>query len=83
MTNLEQQKTPVKPYKYYVMQSSITTQQSKQAEHALSYEVAAAEILKESKEVNQESSCSLQLKNLLKTNLKLLKLNEIKSLLLF
>lgn len=65
------------------MQSSITTQQSKQADNALSYEVAAADILKESKEVNQESSCSLQLKNLLKTNLKLLKLNEIKSLLLF
>ena len=65
------------------MQSSITTQQSKQAESALSYEVAAADILKESKEVNEESSCSLQLKNLLKTNLKLLKLNEIKSLLLF
>jgi len=65
------------------MQSSITTQQSKPAENALSYEVAAADILKENKELPDEQSCSLQLKNLLKTNLKLLKLNEIKSLLLF
>jgi hypothetical protein len=54
------------------MQSSITTQQSKPAENALSYEAAAADILKESKELLDEHSCSLQLKNLLKTNLKLL-----------
>ena len=64
------------------MQSSITTQQNKEAQNALSYEVAAAEILKENNDT-RELSCSLQLKNLLKTNVKLLMLNEIKSLLLF
>jgi len=64
------------------MERSFTTQQNKEVQNALSYEVAAAEFVKSLKEAD-EVSCSLQLKNLLKTNVKLLKLNEIRSMLLF
>ena len=47
-----------------------------------SFEKAAAEFENEAKKVD-ELSCNQLLKNLLKTNLRLLKLNEISSILLF
>lgn len=50
--------------------------------NALSYEQAAAELADET-EKDEELSCSLLLKNLLMNNLKLLKLNEIRAILLF
>jgi hypothetical protein len=49
--------------------------------NALSYEKAAAEFAEESEKV-EELSCSLLLKNLLMNNLKLLKINEISTILL-
>jgi len=53
--------------------------------NAIHYEMAAAEFEKEANEVKaaDEKSCSLLLKNLLMTNLKLLKLNDISAVLLF
>lgn len=42
---------------------------------AISFEKAVAEYEKEQNEV-EETSCRLQLKNLIKTNIKLLKLND-------
>lgn len=50
--------------------------------NAASYEKASAELDNETKQT-EELSCSLQLKNLLMTNLKLLKLNDISAILLF
>lgn len=64
------------------MERIITTNGKGQDARAISYGMAAAEFEKNVKEV-EEVSCSLQLKNLLKTNLKLLKLNEISSILMF
>jgi hypothetical protein len=49
------------------------------------FHLSMADFQQEATEVNkaEEASCSLQLKNLLLTNLKLLKLNEITNVLLF
>lgn len=52
------------------------------ANNAASYSEAAAQFKNEA-EVPQELSCNQQIKNLLKTNLRLLKLNEINTILLF
>ena len=68
------------------MERSITNQfNSLNAVNAASFEKAAAEFEKEAQEVQkiEELSCNQLLKNLLKTNLKLLKLNEISTVLLF
>jgi len=64
------------------MEYSFNNQKKDETLNALSYERAAAEIEHETKQT-EELSCSLQLKNLLMTNLKLLKLNDISALLLF
>ena len=64
------------------MEYSFNNQNKNEAKNALSYEKAAAEIENETKQT-EELSCSLQLKNLLMTNLKLLKFNDISALLLF
>ena len=50
--------------------------------NTLSYEKAALEFAEETQKA-EEVSCSLLLKNLLMNNLKLLKINEIRSMLLF
>lgn len=50
--------------------------------NAISYEKAAAEFDNENEKAG-ELSCSLLLKNLLKTNLRLSKLNELSAMLLF
>lgn len=61
----------------------IITQPGKVNElNALSYEQAAAEFAEENEQV-EELSCSLLLKNLLMNNLKLIKFNEIRTILLF
>jgi hypothetical protein len=52
------------------------------AVNTASYEKAAAEFEKEAQKVD-DLSCNQLIKNLLKTNLKLLKLNEISTMLLF
>jgi len=68
------------------MEHSTTNQQSGlRALNAASYEMAAAEFAKEAQEAQkvEELSCNQLLKNLLITNLKLLKLNEISTVLLF
>jgi len=52
------------------------------AMNTASFEMAAAQFEKESEKV-EELSCNQLIKNLLKTNLKLLKLNEISAVLLF
>jgi len=64
------------------MEYSFNNQKRDEALNALSYEKAAAEIENETKQT-EEVSCSLQLKNLLITNLKLLKFNDISAILLF
>lgn len=64
------------------MEYSFNNQKRDEALNAMSYNMAAAEIEKEAKQTD-ELSCSLQLKNLLMTNLKLLKLNDISAILLF
>ncbi|MXN90659.1 hypothetical protein GR160_05425 [Flavobacterium sp. Sd200] len=64
------------------MEYSVKPSVQADALNAMSYEKAAANFENEVKE-EQELSCSLQLKNLLMTNLKLLKLNEISAILLF
>ena len=64
------------------MEYSFNNQNKNEAKNALSYEKAVAEIENETKQT-EELSCSLQLKNLLMTNLKLLKFNDISALLLF
>jgi len=64
------------------MEYSFNNQKRDDALNALSYEKAAAEIENDTKQT-EELSCSLQLKNLLITNLKLLKFNDISAILLF
>ena len=64
------------------MERIIQTNRTGNDAATISFEVAAAEFEKSVKAV-EEVSCSQQLRNLLKTNLKLLKLNEISSMLLF
>ncbi|TRW24381.1 hypothetical protein FMM05_11150 [Flavobacterium zepuense] len=68
-----------------MMEHIASTQENGSAINAIHYQMAAAEFEKEANEVkaDEETSCSLLLKNLLMTNLKLLKLNEIGSLLMF
>lgn len=63
------------------MEQTITHDSLMNAHNAVSYEEAAAEFEKEARE--EELSCSLLLKNLLKTNLRLTKLNEISMVLFF
>jgi hypothetical protein len=68
------------------MEHSTTNQLSSlNAVNAASFERASAEFAQEAREVQkvEELSCNQLLKNLLKTNLKLLKLNEISTVLLF
>lgn len=62
----------------------ITTnwQESINQANAISYEKAATEFENETEKA-EELSCSLLLKNLLKTNLRLSKLNELSAMLLF
>lgn len=60
----------------------INKTEKESALNAVSYNKAAAEIEHETKQT-EVLSCSLQLKNLLMTNLKLLKLNDISAMLLF
>ncbi|MFP9098595.1 hypothetical protein ACLI09_06030 [Flavobacterium sp. RHBU_24] len=64
------------------MERIMNTNIRKNDSATISFMVAAAEIDKSVKGA-EEVSCSLQLKNLLKTNVKLLKLNEISSIILF
>jgi hypothetical protein len=64
------------------MDYSMNKPQNIAAVNTASYEKAAAELETETRQT-EELSCSLQLKNLLMTNLKLLKLNDISALLLF
>lgn len=65
------------------MEHAITQEENGSLINAFNYNMADFE--KEAKEVNkaEEASCSLQLKNLLFTNLKLLKLNEFTNMLFF
>lgn len=63
------------------MERIITHMESVNEYNALSYEKAAAEFAAE-KEQREEVSCSLLLKNLLRNNLMLLKINEISTILL-
>ncbi|ALM47715.1 hypothetical protein AMR72_01645 [Flavobacterium psychrophilum] len=64
------------------MERIITQPGHDKALNALSYEKAALEFAEEN-ERTEDVSCSLLLKNLLMNNLKLLKINEIRSMLLF
>jgi len=64
------------------MERIMSTNSRKNDSATISFMVAAADFDKSVKGV-EEVSCSLQLKNLLKTNVKLLKLNEISSILIF
>lgn len=82
MANLGQQKMSINLPKYIAMDYLINKAENGAALNAVSYEKAAAELETETKQT-EELSCSLQLKNLLMTNLKLLKLNDISSILLF
>lgn len=63
------------------MERIITHMESVNEYNALSYEKAAVEFAAE-KEQREEVSCSLLLKNLLRNNLMLLKINEISTILL-
>jgi hypothetical protein len=67
------------------MDHIITTSENSNALNAFRFEMGTADFEKEAKEVNnaEDASCSLLLKNLLKTNLRLSKLNEITNILLF
>lgn len=64
------------------MEYSYNNQKKDDTLNALSYQKAVTEIENEARQAG-ELSCSLQLRNLLMTNLKLLKLNEISAILLF
>ena len=64
------------------MESNIIQAGNANELNALSYTDAAAQFEKEIPDAS-ELSCSLLLKNLLLTNLKLLKLNEISAVILF
>ncbi len=63
------------------MERTFTHDNSLNAHNDVAYENAVAEFEKEVHE--EELSCSLLLKNLLKTNLRLTKLNEISMVLFF
>lgn len=63
------------------MERIITHTGSVNEYNALSYEKAAAEFAAE-REETEEVSCSLLIKNLLMNNLVLLKINEIRAILL-
>ena len=65
------------------MERIITTNRVGGDTAAISYEMALSET--EKKEVNrvEEASCGLLLKNLIKTNLKLLNMNDIRSIIFF
>lgn len=65
------------------MERIITTNRRGGDTAAISYEKALSET--EKKEVNrvEEASCGLLLKNLIKTNLKLLNMNDIRSIIFF
>jgi hypothetical protein len=67
------------------MEHVITNRENGDALNAFRYEMATADFEKEANEVKEaeEGSCSLLIRNLLKTNLKLLKINEISSIILF
>lgn len=82
MANLGEQKMPFNVLKHNAMDYLINKPKEGVALNAVTYEKAAAAIENESKQT-EELSCSLQLKNLLITNLKLLKLNDISAILLF
>ncbi|WP_297332509.1 hypothetical protein [Flavobacterium sp.] len=64
------------------MERLVNHESSANAVNAVLYERAAAQLEKET-EKPEVLSCNQLVKNLLKTNLKLLKLNEISSILLF
>jgi hypothetical protein len=65
------------------MERIITTNRTGADPAAISYEKAASEI--EKNDVNEvgEVCCGLLLKNLIKTNLKLINLNDIRSIIFF
>jgi hypothetical protein len=63
------------------MERFTTNRESNNAVNAVQFEQAAAEFEQEAKA--EVLSCNQLLKNLLKTNLKLLKLNELGTMLLF
>jgi len=67
------------------MEHVITTGENGNALNAYRYEIFAKDLAKEARRVKEaeEASCCMMLKNLLKTNLKLSKLNEITNVLLF
>lgn len=67
------------------MERTITSNTNRTDASAISYQKAVAEFDKFEKDTRQteEVCCTQLLKNLLKTNLKLLKLNEISSMLMF
>lgn len=64
------------------MERLVNHESSTNAVNAVFYESAAAQLEKEA-EKPEVLSCNQLIKNLLKTNVKLLKLNEISSILLF
>ncbi|QYJ67785.1 hypothetical protein [Flavobacterium litorale] len=64
------------------MESIIYYERGVNASDAVSFEQAAIEFDKETKK-NEELSCNQLLKNILKTNLSLLKLNHISNVLSF
>ena len=83
MSNLEKNKTNRLTYlKYIAMERIITKQDSMNTLKAVSYEKAASKLEQEAQKT-EELSCNQLLKNLLMTNVKLLKLNEIRTMLLF
>nr|WP_322626334.1 hypothetical protein [uncultured Flavobacterium sp.] len=64
------------------MERIITTRRAGTDPAAISYEKAIHDVDKNDV-VTEEASCALQLKNLIKTNLKLLNLNDIRSIIFF
>lgn len=65
------------------MERIITTNRTGIDPAAISYEKAASEIEKNDVNTVEEVCCTQQLKNLIKTNLKLLNLNDIRSIIFF
>lgn len=65
------------------MERIITTQSKGIDPAVVSYEKTVLEIEKNNTVAVEEFSCGLQLKNLIKTNLKLLNLNDIRSIIFF
>lgn len=64
------------------MERTITNYENRNAMNAAPFDKAASGFEKEVKKV-QELSCTQLLKNLKKTNLRLLKINDISTMLLF